>query len=222
MSFSITKQFRAQISPAPFSRRRPRRRLAEEPAKPASAVAARVQDLIPEIEAYVESGMKGFDSPGLALGIVADDKLIYAKGFGVSGKTRGAPVDPRTIFQIGSTTKGFLATHARHHGRSRQIALGRSYRRPRPRFPAQGSVGDAGIPRVRPHGPAFRPAGLCKRLARRSARHRRDGPDPFLAPCRAGLELPHDLRLYQHHAYAGGPDRREGCGRAGLERGPAQ
>ena len=83
---------------------------AAEPEKPASAVASRVQELIPEIEAYVESGMRGFDSPGLALGIVADDKLIYAKGFGVSGKTRGAPVDPRTIFQIGSTTKGFLAT----------------------------------------------------------------------------------------------------------------
>lgn len=83
---------------------------AEEPAKPASAVPARVQELIPEIEAYVESGMKGFGSPGVALGVVADDKLIYAKGFGVSGKTRGAPVDPRTIFQIGSATKGFLAT----------------------------------------------------------------------------------------------------------------
>jgi CubicO group peptidase (beta-lactamase class C family) len=52
--------------------------------------------------------MKGFDVPGLAIGIVTGDKLIYAKGFGVRSKG-GAPVDTQTIFQIGSTTKAFLA-----------------------------------------------------------------------------------------------------------------
>jgi CubicO group peptidase (beta-lactamase class C family) len=71
--------------------------------------ATRVQEVIPEFEAYVESGMKAFDSPGVAIGVVADDKLVYAKGFGVTAKGR-ARVDPLTIFQIGSTTKGFLAT----------------------------------------------------------------------------------------------------------------
>ena len=47
--------------------------------------------------------------PGLAIGIVAGDRLIYAKGFGVRGKG-GAPVDTKTVFQIGSTTKAFLVT----------------------------------------------------------------------------------------------------------------
>jgi CubicO group peptidase (beta-lactamase class C family) len=73
------------------------------------AMAARVGALVPKLEAYVEGGMKAFDDPGLAIGIVVADKLVYAKGFGV-GKKGGAPVDPDTIFQIGSTTKGFLAT----------------------------------------------------------------------------------------------------------------
>jgi CubicO group peptidase (beta-lactamase class C family) len=53
--------------------------------------------------------MKVFDSPGLAIGIVANDRLIYAKGFGVRGKADARPVDPGTVFQIGSATKGFLA-----------------------------------------------------------------------------------------------------------------
>ena len=48
--------------------------------------------------------------PGLAIGIVAGDKLVYAKGFGVRSKGSSVPVDTRTIFQIGSTTKAFLAT----------------------------------------------------------------------------------------------------------------
>jgi CubicO group peptidase (beta-lactamase class C family) len=63
----------------------------------------------PDIEAYIASGMKVFDLPGLAIGIVANDRLVYAKGFGVRSKAGGAPVDARTAFQIGSASKGFLA-----------------------------------------------------------------------------------------------------------------
>ena len=49
--------------------------------------------------------MKAFDVPGLAIGIATGDKLVYAKGFGVRSEEGGVPVDTRTIFQIGSTTK---------------------------------------------------------------------------------------------------------------------
>ena len=72
------------------------------------SVQSRIEALIPELEAYIASGMKDFDLPGLAIGIVADDKLVYAKGFGAQSKG-GAPVDTKTVFQIGSTTKAFLA-----------------------------------------------------------------------------------------------------------------
>jgi CubicO group peptidase (beta-lactamase class C family) len=72
-------------------------------------IDGRVQELVPEIEAYLANAMKGVDIPGLAIGIVANDRLIYAKGFGVRSKSSRLPVDTRTIFQIGSTTKAFLA-----------------------------------------------------------------------------------------------------------------
>ncbi len=81
---------------------------AEQP-KTDGAVEDRVQALIPELEAYIAGGMKEFDVPGLAIGIVAKDRLVYAKGLGVRSKSGGGPVDTRTIFQIGSTTKAFLA-----------------------------------------------------------------------------------------------------------------
>src|SRR5258707_1317382 len=77
---------------------------AEEHPKAEPSIEERVQAVLPDIEAYVAAGMKTFDSPGLALGIVAGDRLIYSKGFGVRSKTGGAPVDTRTVFQIGSTT----------------------------------------------------------------------------------------------------------------------
>lgn len=82
---------------------------AAEPSKTDAAMEDRVQVPIPELEAYIASGMKGFDVPGLAIGIVAGDKLVYAKGFGVRSKSGGVPVDTRTVFQNGSCTKAFLA-----------------------------------------------------------------------------------------------------------------
>jgi CubicO group peptidase (beta-lactamase class C family) len=83
---------------------------AEEPSKSTAPMEARVRALIPGLETYVQRGMKAYDLPGLAIGIVAGDRLVYAKGFGVRSKAGGAPVDTRTAFQIGSLTKGFLAT----------------------------------------------------------------------------------------------------------------
>ena len=81
---------------------------AAEPSKTKTTIEGRVQELILDIEAYITSGMKGFDVPGLAIGIVANNRLIYAKGFGVRSKSNGLPVDTRTVFQIGSNTKAFL------------------------------------------------------------------------------------------------------------------
>jgi CubicO group peptidase (beta-lactamase class C family) len=81
---------------------------AAEPSTTKAKMEDRVQELIPDIEAYITTGMKGFDIPGLSIGIVADNRLVYAKGFGVRSKSNPLPVDTRTVFQIGSNTKAFL------------------------------------------------------------------------------------------------------------------
>src|SRR5262249_60319393 len=60
---------------------------AADVSKSDTATEDRVQALIPAIEAYIASGMRGFDVPGLALGIVAGDKLIYPNGSGVRSKS---------------------------------------------------------------------------------------------------------------------------------------
>ena len=80
-----------------------------ETTPPEPSIQQRVQALVPSLEEYIAANMKSFDMPGLAIGIVAGDKLVYAKGFGVRAKG-GTPVDTQTIFQIGSTTKAFLTT----------------------------------------------------------------------------------------------------------------
>ncbi|MGH7060855.1 MAG: serine hydrolase, partial [Stellaceae bacterium] len=79
------------------------------PAKVAPGMQARIEALEPALEDYVKKGMAGFDVPGAAVGIVAGDGLVYAKGFGLRRKGGNEPVDTKTVFQIGSTTKAFLA-----------------------------------------------------------------------------------------------------------------
>jgi CubicO group peptidase (beta-lactamase class C family) len=82
---------------------------AAEASKSDAAMAARIQSLLPALEPYIAAGMKAFDVPGLAVGIVSGNRLVYAKGFGARSKASAVPVDTHTVFQIGSTTKAFLA-----------------------------------------------------------------------------------------------------------------
>lgn len=70
---------------------------------------ARVEALVPDLEAYIARGMADFDAPGLVIGIVNGEGLVWSGAYGTARKG-GAPVDTDTIFQIGSTTKAFLGT----------------------------------------------------------------------------------------------------------------
>ena len=61
------------------------------------------------IDRTVARAMQEFEVPGMAVGIVKDGKLIYAKGYGVREVGKPQRVDADTLFQIGSNTKAFTA-----------------------------------------------------------------------------------------------------------------
>ncbi len=48
--------------------------------------------------------------PGMTVAIVQNDRVIYAKGFGVKEFGKNEPVTADTLFEIGSTTKAFTTT----------------------------------------------------------------------------------------------------------------
>lgn len=60
------------------------------------------------IDAYIRSRMQIASIPGLALGIVQDDQIVYLKGYGIAGPD-GRAVTPQTPFILGSTSKSFTA-----------------------------------------------------------------------------------------------------------------
>jgi len=62
-----------------------------------------------KLEESIMAELKETNTPGAAVGIVKGDKLIFAKGFGVSNIETGAPVTPEMLFRVGSITKMFTA-----------------------------------------------------------------------------------------------------------------
>lgn len=51
--------------------------------------------------------MSEFDVPGMAIGIVKDEKVLLARGYGVREIGRKEPVDGQTLFKIASNSKAF-------------------------------------------------------------------------------------------------------------------
>ena len=62
-----------------------------------------------QLDAYVATTMKEWNVPGLALAVVRNDSMIYAKGYGTRTLGKAEPVDASTIFAIGSASKAFTA-----------------------------------------------------------------------------------------------------------------
>ena len=63
----------------------------------------------PQIDALVEKVLKAFDVPGISVGIIKDDKLIFAKGYGVRSLDSKKPMDENTLVGIASNSKAFTA-----------------------------------------------------------------------------------------------------------------
>lgn len=61
-------------------------------------------------DGFVEQVMKDWHVPGIAVAIVKDGRVVYAKGYGFRDVKKGLKVTPDTLFAIGSCSKSFTAT----------------------------------------------------------------------------------------------------------------
>jgi CubicO group peptidase (beta-lactamase class C family) len=78
----------------------------------ATTAGAQTKEPYPGLDAYIAKARETWKIPGLAVGIVRNDSLIYAKGFGVLEAGKTTPVNEKTLFEIGSSSKAFTATIA--------------------------------------------------------------------------------------------------------------
>jgi len=65
--------------------------------------------ILENLDSYFTKSLTQWDVPGMAIGIVKNDSLIFAKGYGYRNIEKKAPVNPQTIFPIASNTKAYTA-----------------------------------------------------------------------------------------------------------------
>jgi CubicO group peptidase (beta-lactamase class C family) len=62
-----------------------------------------------ELDKVALEELKQRNTPGGAIAVIKDGRVIYAKGYGVASVETGAPVTPDMLFRLGSTTKMLTA-----------------------------------------------------------------------------------------------------------------
>src|SRR6266705_4788405 len=63
-------------------------------------------------DSYMEQVLKDWNTPGIGVGIVINDKLVFAKGYGYRDYEKKLPFTPTTLCQIASNSKVFTAVAA--------------------------------------------------------------------------------------------------------------
>ena len=74
------------------------------------------------IDGYITARIRAARIPGLAVGIVKGDRIVYLKGYGRADSS-GRPVTAQTPFTIGSVTKAFTALAAMQLVEAGQVEL---------------------------------------------------------------------------------------------------
>jgi CubicO group peptidase (beta-lactamase class C family) len=83
----------------------------------ACACVARAQDFdvnqkLAGFDEYMAKTLKDWNGPGIGVGIVVGDKLVFAKGYGYRDYEKKLPFTPGTVCPIASNTKLFTAVAA--------------------------------------------------------------------------------------------------------------
>jgi len=76
------------------------------------------------------------NSPGCALGVIRDGRLVYARGYGLANLEHNIPISSKTVFDIGSTSKQFAAASILLLTRQGKLSLDDDIRKFIPEIPA--------------------------------------------------------------------------------------
>jgi CubicO group peptidase (beta-lactamase class C family) len=73
------------------------------------AALAQAQGPLRDLDGFIERGMRDWEIPGMAVAVVRNDSVIYARGHGVRRLGVADRVDEHTLFGIASVSKAFTA-----------------------------------------------------------------------------------------------------------------
>ncbi len=78
-------------------------------------------------------------SPGCALAVIKDDRIVYSRGYGMANLDLGITIRPDTVFDIGSTSKQFTAASILMLARRGVLSLDDDIRKFLPEMPDYGT-----------------------------------------------------------------------------------
>ena len=81
-------------------------------ARAAGAQDADIAKKLDGFDAYMAQTLKDWNTPGIGVGIVINNKLVFAKGYGYRDYEKKLPFTPTTLQQIASNSKLFTAVAA--------------------------------------------------------------------------------------------------------------
>ena len=71
--------------------------------------ASELNETLAQLDVYAEKARQRWNVPGMSIAIVKDGRIIFVKAYGVKTAGGSDRVTPDTVFEIGSTTKAFMA-----------------------------------------------------------------------------------------------------------------
>jgi CubicO group peptidase (beta-lactamase class C family) len=77
-------------------------------------------------------------SPGCALGVYRDGKIVYSKGYGLANLEENVPITPASVFDIGSTSKQFTAASILLLEKQGKLSVNDDVRKYVPELPGYG------------------------------------------------------------------------------------
>jgi CubicO group peptidase (beta-lactamase class C family) len=80
------------------------------------------------------------DSPGCALAVIKDGRIVYSRGYGMAKLDSQVPITPATVFDIGSMSKQFTAAAVVLLAESGKLSLNDDIRKYFPEFPDYGNT----------------------------------------------------------------------------------
>jgi CubicO group peptidase (beta-lactamase class C family) len=78
-------------------------------------------------------------SPGCALGVYRNGQMIYAKGYGLANVEDSVPITPKSVFDIGSTSKQFTAASILLLEKQGKLSVNDDVRKYLPELPDYGN-----------------------------------------------------------------------------------
>jgi CubicO group peptidase (beta-lactamase class C family) len=94
-------------------------------------------DLSPRVDAVFAEYSKA-SSPGCVLGVIQNGKIVYSRGYGLANLEHNIPITPKTVFDIGSTSKQFTAASILLLAQEGKLSLDDDIRKHIPEMPAYG------------------------------------------------------------------------------------